>query len=180
MTTYEWGAVDEGALYEKLVNTRAQARDARADSVWLRRSAAEIRHRVAPVGSAKLIGLVDDDDSVLRAVTRLLHAAGFAVKTFRSGEELLAWDRLRALRCLVLDVTLAGTLTGPDVHSRLRSVLPSLPVIFITGRDEPAAAIAGETCLSKPFDDTALIGAIREALEAGASPAPPADRTPRV
>ena len=180
MTTNEWGAVDEGTLYEVLANTRARAHAARAESVRLCVRAAEIRYRVAPAASATLIGLVDDDDSVLRAVTRLLHAAGFIVKTFRSGEELLAWDRLRALRCLVLDVTLAGTLTGPDVHTRLRAMLPSLPVIFITGRDEPAAAIAGATCLSKPFDDTALIGAIREALEAGASSAPPAERTPRV
>jgi len=110
-------------------------------------------------------------------VTRLLHAAGFLVKTFRSGEELLAWDKLRALQCLVLDVTLAGTLTGADVHTRLRAALPSLPIVFITGRDEPMVAVSGATWLSKPFDDTALIAAIREAVEGGAPPAPPTDRT---
>ena len=49
-----------------------------------------------------MIAVVDDDASILRALQRLLGAAGFAVKTFGSGEELLAWDELDAIECLVL------------------------------------------------------------------------------
>jgi FixJ family two-component response regulator len=179
MTARSWGTIDENFQRGRSITNRARAHDAWVESVRLRHRSVEIRHRVAPALSSRLIGLVDDDDSVLRAVTRLLHVSGLLVKTFRSGEELLAWPQLSTLHCLVLDVTLAGTLTGLDVHARLRTMVPSLPVIFITGRDEPAAAIAGARCLSKPFDDTALIAAIREALEGGTPTAPTTDRTPQ-
>jgi FixJ family two-component response regulator len=55
-----------------------------------------------------LIGVVDDDPSILRALRRLLAAAGFDVKTFASGEELLASDALGTIDCLVLDIHLGG------------------------------------------------------------------------
>ena len=55
-----------------------------------------------------VIGVVDDDFSILRALQRLLGAAGFAVKTFGSGEELLVSEDLGQLQCLILDVHLNG------------------------------------------------------------------------
>src|SRR5438034_6586220 len=64
------------------------------------------------------IAVVDDDHSILRALRRLLGAAGFTVNTFGSGEELLAWEGLGTIECLILDVHLAG-LSGFDVQERL-------------------------------------------------------------
>ena len=40
--------------------------------------------------TTEVIGVVDDDASILRAVQRLLGSLGFRVKTFGSGEDLLA------------------------------------------------------------------------------------------
>ena len=114
------------------------------------------------------IAVVDDDPSILRALRRLLGAAGFTVNTFGSGEELLAWERLGTIDCLILDVHLAG-LSGFDVQERLTDVQPSLPIVFITAHDDEATRDRARTAanaqyLRKPFDEHALIQAIRTAL----------------
>jgi len=118
-----------------------------------------------------LVGVVDDDASILRAVRRLLASAGFAVKTFISGEELLAFEHPERIDCLVLDVHLSG-LSGFDLQDRFAPSHPSVPVIFITAYDDEAtqerARRAGAAhYLRKPFDDHALIGAIRTSLDRG-------------
>jgi FixJ family two-component response regulator len=115
-----------------------------------------------------LVGVVDDDVSILRAMRRLLKAAGFTVMTFGSGEELLAFEHLETIDCLVLDVHLGG-LTGFEVRDRLAAGGRAIPVIFITAHDDEAtqdhARRAGAAdYLRKPFDDHALLGAIQKSL----------------
>jgi FixJ family two-component response regulator len=117
---------------------------------------------------AHLIGVVDDDASVLRALTRLLLGVGFAVRTFRSGEELLAADDLGTLSCLILDVQLAG-LNGFQVQQRLARARHSIPIVFISAADddatrEAAHRVANSRYLSKPFDEQALLVAIHALL----------------
>src|SRR5207247_9865637 len=56
--------------------------------------------------------------SLLRALGRLVRAAGFAVKTFASAEEFMVSDRSVPPRCLVLDVRLGG-IDGFELHDRL-------------------------------------------------------------
>jgi FixJ family two-component response regulator len=116
-----------------------------------------------------LIAVVDDDASVLRALTRLLRSAGFAVEAFGSGDDLLAWDRLGTVDCLVLDVHLGG-LTGFELQERLAAMQAAPPIVFITADEEVAARErarrgADGQCLSKPVDAASLIGAIRDALD---------------
>jgi FixJ family two-component response regulator len=114
------------------------------------------------------IGVVDDDASILRALRRLLGTAGFLVKTFMSGEELLASDDLGAIDCLVVDVQLAGV-SGFEVQDRLADARRSIPIVFITAHDdaltrERADRTHRSRYLRKPFDDEALLEAIRAAL----------------
>ena len=110
------------------------------------------------------IGVVDDDASILRAVQRLLRAAGFTVQTFGSGEELLASNLLDRIQCLVLDVHLGG-LSGFDVQERLTDARRIIPTVFITAHDdastrERARRTASSQYLRKPFDEQSLIAAI--------------------
>jgi len=65
--------------------------------------------------------------SLLRALGRLVRAAGFAVKTFASAEEFLASDRSVPPRCLVLDVRLGG-IDGFELHDRLLASGTAPPV----------------------------------------------------
>lgn len=115
-----------------------------------------------------LIGVVDDDASILRALQRLLGAAGFSVKTFGSGEELLAWSDIDTIGCLVLDVHLNG-LSGFDVQERLLGGRHAIPIVFITAHDDAATRArarraADSQYLRKPFDEHTLIQAIQTAL----------------
>ena len=116
------------------------------------------------------IGVVDDDASILRALQRLLGAAGFTVQTFGSGEELLASGQLDRFQCLVLDVHLTG-LSGFEVQERLSAARRAIPIIFITAHDdastrERARRSAASQYLRKPFDEQSLIAAIESAVTA--------------
>jgi FixJ family two-component response regulator len=118
-----------------------------------------------------VIGVVDDDASILRAVQRLLGSLGFTVKTFGSGEDLLASECLALIRCLVLDVHLGG-LSGFELQERLSEAPVQIPIIFITAHDDPptrdrARRAGAVEYLRKPFDEHALIGAIEKALGRG-------------
>jgi FixJ family two-component response regulator len=114
------------------------------------------------------VTVVDDDPSVRRALKRLIMADRFAVETFASGREFLESDTLGRSACVILDVHL-GDMNGFEVQERLAAGGARIPLIFITAFDEQAtrdrAQRAGAVALlRKPFDDTELLGAIREAL----------------
>ena len=122
----------------------------------------------AQSGRRATVGVVDDDASILRALRRLLQAAGFSVETFGSAAEVLSSSLLPRINCLVLDIHL-GDLSGFDVHERLPDTLRPIPIIFITAHDtaltRERARLAGAVdYLRKPFDEDALIGAIGRAL----------------
>lgn len=114
-----------------------------------------------------VIGVVDDDDSVLRALRRLLRSAGFAVKTFGSAEEFLGLEHPETINCLVLDIHMPG-LSGFDLQERLADAQLLIPIIFITAHDDPLtrerARKGGVAYFPKPFDAQSLIGAIEKAL----------------
>jgi len=113
------------------------------------------------------IGVVEDDPSFLRALGRLLGAAGFRVATFASAEAFLASESVGAMACLVLDVNLGG-MSGFDLQRRLVAAGSPIPTIFITAQDDPLTrerARSGVAYLRKPFREDALIGAIQQALE---------------
>jgi FixJ family two-component response regulator len=122
------------------------------------------------------IVIVDDDESVCRAIKRLVRSLGMDADTFTSGQEFIeVFETVPLLRidCVVLDVQMPGV-TGLDVQERLSSVGSRLPVIFITAHDEVGArerALSGGAVafLRKPFNDELLIETLRVALERGGS-----------
>lgn len=114
-----------------------------------------------------VIGIVDDDASVLRALRRLLRGAGFAVSTFESAEEFLGLEHTDSIRCLVLDVHMPG-LSGFELQERLTAAQISIPIIFITANDDTPtrerAQQGGVAYLPKPFEAKSLLAAIRKAI----------------
>ena len=114
------------------------------------------------------IALVDDDASVRRGVSRLLRSQGFVCTTFESGEDALAAPDLSRADCLILDVNLTG-IDGFETRDRLEAIGLNLPVIFITAllninTYEWRSRLHGSPCLSKPFEESELIAAIRSIL----------------
>lgn len=119
------------------------------------------------------VALVDDDDSVRRAVGRLLSVAGMHVSVYASGDELLKDLDRQPPDCVVLDMCMPA-MSGLDVQAALTALHYRVPIVFITAHDDPAAEQRGLnagaiTCLHKPFSEQALLAAIAQATEAHAA-----------
>ena len=82
------------------------------------------------------IYIVDDDDSVRRAMQRLIRSAGMAVRAFASAQKFLDFESGNQNACMIVDIKLKG-MSGLELHSELRVKGLDLPVIFITGFDSP-------------------------------------------
>ena len=114
-----------------------------------------------------LVFVVDDDDSVRRALARLIRSAGHSVEVFASAREFLAEVDVDARpACLVLDVQLPD-LDGLQLQRQLGA---TLPIIFLTGHGDISMTVhamkAGATdFLTKPVRDIDLLRAIESALE---------------
>jgi FixJ family two-component response regulator len=107
------------------------------------------------------VGIVDDDESVRRALARYLRICGIRVETFGSAAEFLSYGGT-APSCLVIDVQL-GTSTGFELRDCLFDRdAPPPPMIFITACDDIAAFDPGHgrgisAWLRKPLRAEALV-----------------------
>jgi CheY-like chemotaxis protein len=115
-----------------------------------------------------LVAVVDDDESFLRSVGRLLRSAGYRVAMFSSAAECLASFPASQARCLILDVHMPR-MTGLELLETLAARGACVPAIFVTAHDTPQtrerAHRAGSFgLLLKPFDKLALLSAIEEAI----------------
>ena len=111
-----------------------------------------------------VIAIVDDDESVCRAIRRLVRSLGMQADTFTSGQEFVEmldgvpWVHVD---CVVLDIQMPG-MTGLEVQERLARSGHLLQVIFITAHDdvgmrERALAAGAVAFIRKPFNDELLI-----------------------
>jgi FixJ family two-component response regulator len=119
-----------------------------------------------------LIAIVDDEESVRRALARMLNASRFAVEVFASGQEFLDSLTIRRPDCVVLDYQMPG-LTGRDVQRRLSLAQISLPIVVVTAHDQPALreqclADGAAAYLAKPLQRERLVGVIGDALRVSA------------
>jgi FixJ family two-component response regulator len=117
---------------------------------------------------AATVVVVDDDPSVLRALSRLIHAAGFRVLSFDRPSALLASALPTVNACLVVDMNLPE-MSGAELGSALAASGRDLPVILITGSDDSTTLSLIEkarpvAALFKPVDERALFDAIARAL----------------
>jgi FixJ family two-component response regulator len=115
-----------------------------------------------------VIYIVDDDEAVLRALSRLVQSAGMRAKTFASSEDLLSHGYRGEAGCMLLDIQLPG-MSGIELHELLLASGHHPAVVFITAHPESrfkerAAGIPAIDFLEKPFDDRALLDAIDAAL----------------
>lgn len=120
------------------------------------------------------IAIVDDDPAMRQAVGRLCGAAALPSRCFSSAEEFLTSDALEDASFLILDVQLPG-FSGFELHEQLMKRGIRLPVVFITGQDQPLyrekARMAGAAAyLTKPFQANELITAVRKYLPASNQP----------
>ena len=125
-----------------------------------------LREGIMP--SNEMVYIVDDDASVVDALSSLLQANGKQVQTFTSGQDFLNFERQDSCACLILDLRMPG-LNGLQVQESI-ATQATIPVIFITGRgDVPSTVTAMKggavDFLTKPIDESTLLASIDKALE---------------
>lgn len=116
------------------------------------------------------IAIVDDDPAMRRAVARLCGASELPSCSFASAEEFLESDSPELASMLILDINLPG-LSGFELHDHLKHMGIELPVVFITGHDQPlnrerARRTGAAAYLTKPFPADLLINAVRSQMPA--------------
>jgi len=113
--------------------------------------------------------VVDDDVSVRESLESLIRVAGWRPEVFASAREFLAFPRVNAPGCLVLDVSLPD-LNGLELQRDVAADRLDLPIIFITGYGDIPTTVRAMKAgaaefLTKPFDDGVLLDAVKHALE---------------
>jgi FixJ family two-component response regulator len=116
-----------------------------------------------------LIAVVDDEESVRRALARMLTACLFEVDVFASGQEFLDSLQKRRPDCVLLDVQMP-TLTGREVQRQLVRDQIRLPIILVTAHHQPelrdqCLADGAIAYIAKPLQREHLVGLISEAIK---------------
>ena len=123
-----------------------------------------------PKDATPIVHLVDDDSSLLRALSRLLRSAGFHVEQFSSAEAFLQHRRNSpdTPGCAIVDLQLPG-LNGLDLQENLRQENEPLPVIFLTGHGDVQSSVRAMKhdavdFLTKPVCADDLLAAVQRAF----------------
>ncbi|MHC4690019.1 MAG: response regulator transcription factor [Planctomycetota bacterium] len=120
-------------------------------------------------GSEPVVFVVDDDESVRKALKRLIKSVGMNVETFATAQDFLSRQHYEGPSCLVLDVRMPGV-SGLDLQQRLAKANLRVPIIFITGHGNIPMSVqamknGAVDFLEKPFEDQALLELIQNAIE---------------
>lgn len=120
--------------------------------------------------SGRLISVIDDDDSMRRAVVALVRSAGYDARGYESAEEFLETMDTLAFGCIVTDIQMPG-LSGIQLKHHLTARQNRTPVIMITAREDPSleqqALASGAVCfLRKPFQAEEFVACLEKALQA--------------
>ena len=106
---------------------------------------------------ARCILIVDDEPGMRESLADVFEAHGYHVHTAASGEaavEVVARDACRQL--VLMDIRMSPGLNGVEAMRRMRTLVPTLPVVLMTAYTSEAMAFAAErdatAVLEKPLD----------------------------
>ena len=91
-------------------------------------------------GLVKKVFIVDDDDSFLRSIERLLRSTGYATECFSSAEEFLLQRPSRAAGCVLADLQMPG-MDGIALQAALAESEDPVPIVFLTGQGDIPASV---------------------------------------
>lgn len=109
--------------------------------------------------------LVEDDALIADGLVSSLQREGFTVNALADGKVALTQIRAEPPDILVLDLGLPG-MDGMEVLKNVRRILPALPVLILTARDQLQNKVDGldagaDDYLTKPFELCELIARLR-------------------
>ena len=124
------------------------------------------------------IAVIDDDESVRRALRRFIDLLGYNVETFATAEEFLESflvpdsqaeaHAAEAFRCVILDQHLPG-MSGLELQKRLKAQGRDVAIVFITAypniRAQNQALLVGAIAfLDEPFEEQVFLDAVQKGL----------------
>ncbi|MFB6452116.1 response regulator FixJ [Bradyrhizobium tunisiense] len=117
-----------------------------------------------------VIHVIDDDAAMRDSLAFLLDVNGYRSQVYETADAFLAGAGAGTLSCVISDIRMPG-MSGIELVRKLKRQGTSSAVILITGHGDVALAVEAMKAgaadfIEKPFDDAALLGAIRSALEA--------------
>lgn len=109
--------------------------------------------------------LAEDEQSLSRAIAKILEKNHYTVETVYNGEDALAYLELGSYDAVILDIMMPK-LDGIAVLKRLRAMGNSVPVLLLTAKAEIDDKVLGldsgaNDYLTKPFDTKELLARIR-------------------
>ncbi len=115
-----------------------------------------------------IVYVIDDDESARQSLEFLLDVAEIQVRSFSSADAFVKSAPPLAGACIVTDVRMPG-MSGIELAARMSDGDGGAPVIVITGHADVPLAIQAMKAgaadfIEKPFDDEAILSAIRTAL----------------
>ncbi|WP_340647361.1 response regulator FixJ [Phenylobacterium sp.] len=121
------------------------------------------------MASEALVHVIDDDDAMRDSLAFLLESAGFEARTYDSATTFLEGVTRLSGSCIVTDVRMPG-MNGLEMTRHLKGLHVDLPIVMITGHGDVPLAVEAMKAgvadfLEKPFDDEALLRAIRAAID---------------
>lgn len=127
------------------------------------------------------VAVVDDEDNLRETLAFALRREGYPVELFAHGAEAWSAFQRRLPGLVILDV-LMPEMDGLELCRRIRSISETIPIIFLTSRDEELDRVLGleigaDDYLCKPFSMRELLARVkvlfrRAALEAAPKEAP--------
>ena len=116
------------------------------------------------------VHVIDDDEAVRHSLAFLFECARMPVQTYDSALAFLSIAPGLRTGCILTDVRMPD-LDGLALQRALQDMGVQLPVIIMTGHGDVPVAVqalkAGAAdFIEKPFDDEAMLAAVRSALEA--------------
>jgi len=116
--------------------------------------------------------LVDDDPAVLKAITRLLNAAGYRTRSFSSPQEFLSAHDPSIPGCAIIDLVMSE-LDGLHLQQALLETGSERPIIFLSGKGDVSTSVRAMKAgavdfLTKPVKREALFSAVVRAAKVDA------------
>lgn len=113
--------------------------------------------------------VVEDEPKLVRLISEVLSAVGFATLSTARGERAVELVALEQPDLIVLDILLAGEMDGFEVARRVRE-FSSVPIIMLTAKARESDLLRGfevgaDDYLTKPFSSKELLARVRAVLK---------------
>lgn len=117
----------------------------------------------------RIVAVVDDEPTVLKATAWLLRSEGYVVETFESPKQFLSAAQTLHAACAVVDLRMPE-MNGLQLQQALAGVESVTAIVFLSGNGDVRTSVlamknGAVDFLQKPVDSDELLGAIERAIK---------------